>query len=129
MSSQNAGIDALRIDRSTTNRNEKRRGFLPLAVIIFILGGVGIWWTASSRGLEVTTVAGREQSAASTGPRTLLNASGYVTARRAATVSSKVTGKVTEVNIEEGLKVETGHVLARLDSSNVEAGLRLVEAQ
>ena len=38
----------------------------------------------------------------------MLNASGYVTARREATVSSKVTGKVVEVLIEEGMKVEEG---------------------
>jgi multidrug efflux pump subunit AcrA (membrane-fusion protein) len=59
----------------------------------------------------------------------VLNASGYVTARRSATVSSKVTGKVVEVLVEEGMKVEEGQVLARLDSSNVEASLRLAEAQ
>jgi len=58
----------------------------------------------------------------------VLNASGYVTARRAATVSSKVTGKVTELLIEEGLKVQEGQVLARLDDTNVKASLRLAEA-
>ncbi|HET6407304.1 MAG TPA: efflux RND transporter periplasmic adaptor subunit, partial [Chthoniobacteraceae bacterium] len=71
----------------------------------------------------------REQSTVGAGPRTLLNASGYVTARRAATVSSKVTGKVMEVNVEEGKLVEVNQVLAKLDSSNVEASLRLAEAQ
>jgi multidrug efflux pump subunit AcrA (membrane-fusion protein) len=47
----------------------------------------------------VTEVAGNP------GERTVLNASGYVTARRKATVSSKVTGKVVEVLIEEGARV------------------------
>lgn len=61
--------------------------------------------------------------------RTVLNASGYVTARRAATVSSKVTGKVVEVLVEEGMKVKEGQILARLDDTNVKASLRLVEAQ
>ena len=63
------------------------------------------------------------------GGGTVLNASGYVTARRQATVSSKVTGKVIEILIEEGMEVEEGQVLARLDVSNVGAGLRLAEAQ
>ena len=45
----------------------------------------------------------------------MLNASGYVTARRRATVSSKITGKVVEVNVEEGMAVTQGQVLARLD--------------
>ena len=61
--------------------------------------------------------------------RTVLNASGYVTARRQATVSSKVTGKVTEVLVEEGMKVQEGQVLARLDDTNVKTSLRLAEAQ
>jgi transcriptional regulator of acetoin/glycerol metabolism len=52
----------------------------------------------------------------------VLNASGYVTARRAATVSSKVTGKVIEVLIEEGMKVKEGQVVARLDDTNVKTG-------
>jgi RND family efflux transporter MFP subunit len=69
------------------------------------------------------------RGAAGGGGRTLLNASGYVTTRLAATVSSKVTGKVAEILIEEGMKVEKGQVLARLDASNVETGLRLAEAQ
>ena len=66
---------------------------------------------------------------ASGAERTVLNASGYVTARRQATVSSKVTGKVTEVLVEEGLRVKEGQVLARLDDTNVKASLRLAEAQ
>jgi RND family efflux transporter MFP subunit len=61
--------------------------------------------------------------------RTVLNASGYVTARRQATVSSKVTGKVTEVLVEEGLRVREGQTLARIDDTNVKTSLRLAEAQ
>jgi RND family efflux transporter MFP subunit len=59
----------------------------------------------------------------------VLNASGYVTARRRATVSSKVTGKVIEVNVEEGMAVREGQVLARLDDSTVRASLELARAQ
>jgi len=59
----------------------------------------------------------------------VLNASGYVTARRQATVSSKVTGKVIEVLVEEGKRVEAGQVLARVDDTNIKASRRLAEAQ
>jgi RND family efflux transporter MFP subunit len=59
----------------------------------------------------------------------VLNASGYVTARREATVSSKVTGKVTEILIEEGVRVEVDQVLARLDDTNVKGNLLLAQAQ
>jgi RND family efflux transporter MFP subunit len=52
-----------------------------------------------------------------------------VTARREATVSSKVTGKVIEVLIEEGMKVKEGQILARLDDSNTKTGLDVAQAQ
>src|SRR5207247_9342549 len=54
---------------------------------------------------------------------------GAVTARRRATASSKITGKVVEVNDEEGMSVIEGQLLARLDDSNAKAALMLVEAQ
>ncbi len=59
----------------------------------------------------------------------LLDASGYVVARRQATVSSKVTGRVIQVLIEEGQHVSTGQVIARLDPSNARAGLDQATAQ
>jgi RND family efflux transporter MFP subunit len=59
----------------------------------------------------------------------VLDASGYVTARRQATVSAKITGKVTEVLIEEGMRVQEGDVLARLDDTEAKAQLALAQAQ
>jgi RND family efflux transporter MFP subunit len=59
----------------------------------------------------------------------VLNASGYVTARRRATVSSKITGKVVAVNVEEGMAVREGQILARLDDATARAALALAEAQ
>jgi RND family efflux transporter MFP subunit len=53
----------------------------------------------------------------------ILDASGYVVARRQATVSSKITGKVVEVLIEEGQRVEDGEVIARLDETNARAAV------
>jgi len=128
MSSEKAAIDGLRIDRSKKTASERPGWLMPLILVVIILAGGGAWLIARPRAVPVETVAVREQSAAA-GPRTLLNASGYVTARRAATVSSKVTGKVMEVNVEEGMKVEANQVLAKLDSSNVEASFLLAEAQ
>jgi RND family efflux transporter MFP subunit len=58
----------------------------------------------------------------------VLNASGYVTARRRATVSSKITGKVVEVNVEEGQAVREGQILARLDDATYRAALALAQA-
>src|SRR5271154_3259969 len=62
-------------------------------------------------------------------PASLLDASGYIVARRRATVSSKVTGKVVEVRLEEGQRVEAGEIIARLDDSNWKAALAQSNAQ
>jgi len=67
--------------------------------------------------------------AGASAPGSILNASGYVVARRRATVSSKVTGKVMDVLIEEGHPVRAGQVLAHLDDSQARAALALAEAQ
>jgi RND family efflux transporter MFP subunit len=59
----------------------------------------------------------------------VLDASGYVTARRQATVSAKMTGKVAEILIEEGMQVKAGDVLARLDDTEARAQLALDQAR
>ncbi|MCG3129399.1 MAG: Multidrug resistance protein MdtA [Phycisphaerae bacterium] len=126
MGPEKSTLDALRIDRTQRGRN---RSAAPSAIVILVLLGgaaAAYFWTTRPRVIEVRTITVR--AGASGGAATLLNASGYVTARRQATVSSKVTGKVTEVAIEEGMTVEAGQVLARVDASNVETSLRLAEA-
>jgi RND family efflux transporter MFP subunit len=102
------------------------------ALLVIVLVAIGIvWWMKQPKAAALQAVVVRKEAPTAGGAQntTLLNASGYVTARRSATVSSKVTGKVSEVLVEEGMKVEPGKVLARLDSSNVKASLRLAEAQ
>jgi RND family efflux transporter MFP subunit len=100
------------------------------AGLLVALGIAGaLWWQSGARAVPVRTVAARELAAANGGERTLLNASGYVVARRQATVSAKLTGKIAEVLVDEGMRVQAGQVLARLDASNLEASLKLAEAQ
>ena len=127
MSPDKATLDELRIDRRTTPRSTAL-GWLLVLVLVFVALGVGVaWWIKRPKAVAVRTIAVLELSVG--GQKTLLNASGYVTARRVATVSSKASGKVMEVLVEEGRRVEAGQVLARLDSSNVEKSLQLAEAQ
>jgi RND family efflux transporter MFP subunit len=59
----------------------------------------------------------------------LLNASGYVTPRRRATIAAKITGRVHEIFAEEGIRVEPGQVLARLDDSDAQARLASARAE
>ena len=121
-------LDDLRIERKSKPDPSSRVWLLAITVVLFAIFAGAAWQFLRPKAIPVRTVI----ASAVTGPgveRTVLNASGYVTARRAATVSSKVTGKVVEVLIEEGLKVKEGQVLARLDNTNVKASLRLAEAQ
>jgi len=129
LSADKISLDSLRIDRDSAPA--QRRGWLtPLIFLAVAAVGVGLWfWRQMPRPAEVRTVPVRALNAEQGASRTLLNASGYVEARRAATVSSKVTGKVVEVLIEEGMKVEAGQVLARLDDSNIKESLLIAEAQ
>ncbi len=121
-------LSALRIERAPLAPAGRGWGrWLALLVLLAAIGGGARWWSQRVVPLEVE-VAPVSQRAAGT-QASVLNASGYVTARRRATVSSKVTGKVVEVNVEEGMAVREGQVLARLDDSTVRAALALSRAQ
>ena len=126
MDSKPPSLDALRIDRSQTP--PKPRGGWWIILILLGLLGAGTWWFTRTKPVSVKITTVRMQSTGG-GGKTLLNASGYVTTRLDATVSSKITGKVAEILVEEGMKVEKGQVLAKLDSSNTLASLHLAEAQ
>ena len=96
-----------------------------LVVLAVVLIVVQPWRVA-------VAVATAQPAAASGGAAqgaSLLDASGYVVARRQATVSSKITGRVTQVLIEEGQHVRAGQVIARVDDSNLRAGLDQASAQ
>lgn len=120
-------LEDLRIDRSDLPAERSRlKTYLVVFLLVALVAG-GIWRSKQAKVPVVTTQVVKEKT--DSGPRTLLNASGYVNARRAATVSSKVTGKVVEVKVEEGMKVEAGQLLAKLDDSNAAASMHLAEAQ
>ncbi len=122
-------LDALRIDRSKIPQDSGNWRLWWILLLLLLLAGAGFWWFTRTKAIPVKTAVVAAQSSNSSGGRTLLNASGYVTTRLDATVSSKITGKVTEILVEEGMKVEKDQILARLDASNVESSLRLAEAQ
>lgn len=130
MAVEKATLDQLRIDRRPPPTRSPRLALGLAAGLLVALGIAGaLWWQSGARAVPVRTVAARELAAANGGERTLLNASGYVVARRQATVSAKLTGKIAEVLVDEGMRVQAGQVLARLDASNLEASLKLAEAQ
>jgi len=121
-------LSSLRIERAPLSAPSRRWG--RWVVLLLLLGGAGagVWWW-SQRVVPIEVEVAQVSQRAVGAQASVLNASGYVTARRRATVSSKVTGKVIEVNVEEGMAVREGQVLARLDDSTMRAALELARAQ
>jgi len=121
-------LAALRLEREPDIQPRRRWVvWLVLAVFLIAAGGGAWWWFSRERPVEVETATVSSRQAGT--QAAVLNATGYVTARRRATVSSKITGKVIEVNIEEGMAVRQGQVLARLDAETQSASVALAEAQ
>jgi RND family efflux transporter MFP subunit len=123
-------LEQLRID--PTQRDEhsgSRRGlWIAAAVVVaLIAAGVALFVLRGQR-FEVEAAVAAAPSAAA-GPTAILQATGYVTARRQATVSAQITGTLTQVLIEEGEHVKAGQVLARLDDTAQRASLAQSAAQ
>jgi RND family efflux transporter MFP subunit len=122
-------ISQLKIDRTASEK--AGRGWLWWVVGGAVVVAAVAWFTLlqpGSSGLLVETDVARKPPSAAAAS-SVLDASGYVVARRQATVSSKVTGKVEQVFIEEGMRVEEGEIVATLDDSTQQAQLELAIAQ
>ena len=121
-------LASLRIDKSA--RGGGGRGALIVVGLLLLAVAAGVvYWARREPVVEIRTAEAAVRTGAAGAANAVLNASGYVTARRRATVSSKVTGKVMEIFVEEGQEVRQGQVLARLDDSQLRAMLNVDEAQ
>jgi multidrug efflux pump subunit AcrA (membrane-fusion protein) len=131
MSQQKPSLSDLRIDDHARSGGSGRMGLAALVLVAAVVAGAALWYgLRAPRAVPVRVAAVVETSASAggSGPA-VLNASGYVTARRRATVSSKMTGKVVDVLVEEGMAVRAGQVLARLDDTTPRRYLELAEAE
>ncbi len=134
MNNQNEMLRSLRIDRGSENAAARGVGLLAvlgIGLVSAVLAGAGVWFLKpgaepGAQGRPATqTAQGADGNAAST-PASVaaaggLTASGYVVARRRATVAAEVIGRVIEVRVEEGQTVRKGEVLALLDASLAQA--------
>ena len=123
-------LGQLRIDRGTEPAGPVigKRTFITggVVVLLLLLGG-GAWLALSARGaLAVHTAVAQSLGG---GAASVLDATGYVTARREATVSAQITGKVTEVLFDEGDHVSAGQVIARLDDTAQRAAMAQAQAE
>jgi RND family efflux transporter MFP subunit len=124
-------LASLKIDHGARAGGGGRGGWIALVVIVLLVlvAGGGWFWAQRVQAAPVKTTTVTASTGAGAAAGAVLNASGYVTARRRATVSSKVTGKVLEIFVEEGKAVKKGQVLARLDDAQMRAGLEVARAQ
>ncbi|MBW8894770.1 MAG: efflux RND transporter periplasmic adaptor subunit [Acidobacteria bacterium] len=122
-------LASLHIDHSARAGSSRRGLWITVLIALVVVAVAGWAWTTRVDAIPVKTTEVKAQTGGGAAAGAVLNASGYVTARRRATVSSKVTGKVLEVFVEEGRAVQKGQVLAKLDDSQVRASLAVGEAQ
>ncbi|MGE5321687.1 MAG: efflux RND transporter periplasmic adaptor subunit [Actinomycetota bacterium] len=114
-------LGSLRIDdhKRGSGKAGKRVAVLLAALIVLAAIGIGVYsYAPRAAAVEVATV-----QQADSGPQVLLNASGYVTPQRRATVAAKITGRVTGVFFTEGMHVQQGFILAKLDDSDTQKTL------
>jgi RND family efflux transporter MFP subunit len=132
MEDKTALLDQLRIDRSAPPPSRSSRRWLLPGLALLLLAGLLAGWLLRPSAVPVHVATARAAGSGHGGaaaPASVLDASGYVVARRQATVASKVTGKLIELDIEEGDHVKSGQVIARLDDSNARAALNQAIAQ
>jgi RND family efflux transporter MFP subunit len=96
-------------------------------LVVVAIAAAGAWWFLTSRPVVVQTAVAMLPAQGANGSA-VLQATGYVTARRQATVSSQITGTLTAVLIEEGDHVQKGQVLARLDDNALRAAVNAAQA-
>jgi RND family efflux transporter MFP subunit len=128
MSENKPSLDALRIDRKAV-KPRSRMPMLAGALALLLLGGAGaaayVYWPKPAVSVRAVIAEARGDVGAGGG----LDATGYVVARRMATISAKVGGRLAELNVEEGQRIEKGIIVARLDDSNYAAALRQSQAR
>jgi RND family efflux transporter MFP subunit len=131
MDDKSALLQQLRIDRgSALVRSGNGRVWLAAAAVMVAAAALAAWWWTRPGAVRVHVVAAQAIAgggAAAAG--SILDASGYVVARRQATVASKITAKMVELDIEEGDHVKAGQIIAKLDDTNIRAALNQATAQ
>jgi RND family efflux transporter MFP subunit len=122
-------LDKLRLDKGTATRQKRPKLLWPGSIlfVLILVGAGGLYGLRADDSVPVGFAVARAPEGGKSA--SLLDASGYVVARRQATVAAKITARVTEILIEEGQHVSAGQIMARLDDSNIHAALVQAEAQ
>jgi RND family efflux transporter MFP subunit len=131
MDDKSALLHQLRIDRGGEQQpSGNKRTVIVVALVCALVIGAAVWYWMRPAPIAVHIALAKpmDQSGAPVAA-SILDASGYVVARRQAAVASKITGKMVELNIEEGDRVKAGQIIAKLDDANIRASLNAALAQ
>ncbi|HEY8048584.1 MAG TPA: efflux RND transporter periplasmic adaptor subunit [Ramlibacter sp.] len=124
-------MNELRIEgreREQEGARVPRWAWIAVAVVVVLAALAGAaWWFIGARPIPVQT-ADAVAPAGATGAGAVLQATGYVTAHRQATVSAQITGTLTKVLIEEGESVKQGQVIAQLEDNGLRAAYEVARA-
>ncbi|MGO1070679.1 efflux RND transporter periplasmic adaptor subunit [Lysobacter sp. CA199] len=125
-------LKELRIDRNrpAQSAGPGRGAIIGIAIALVVVLAVAGWFVFGRNSAPQVKTAGVTAIGGGNGAgSSVLDATGYIVARRIATVSAKITGKVREVMIEEGQRVEAGQIMATLDPIDADAQRSLSAAQ
>lgn len=135
MEKESSRLEGLKIDRDSAAGGSSSKWLWGLGgsgIAALILFGIWIFGDAENESASAALTSETETQTPApvrAANASLLDAAGYVVARRQATVASKVQGKLLEVLVEEGDQVEENQILARLDDANVRAAMNQARAR
>jgi RND family efflux transporter MFP subunit len=129
MDDKSALLNQLRIDRNGEPAGAGHGRLWLAGVGAVLVAGAALWFWLRPTGMPIHTAVAQAVTHESAATASILDASGYVVARRQATVASKITAKMVELDIEEGEHVKANQIIARLDDSNIRASLAQAGAQ
>lgn len=118
-------IAKLKIDRGSVAPKRRRRiRWWMVVLALIVAGGIVLWLMPRPVAVQTASVVTRYPAQ----QVTVLTASGYVVAQRKAAVATKATGRLEQLNVQEGSRVKKGDLLARIDSRDVQAQLAAAQA-
>ncbi len=120
-------LGSLRIHDGQRSQSKMGKRIFYASIPVIIFAGIVAAAFAFRNQKPVVEVATAAKPDAG-GLQALLNASGYITPRRRATIAAKITGRVTGVFFDEGTRVAEGQLLATLDDSDVKRALDSAKA-
>lgn len=126
MTSPKPDLSRLKIDRTQLPPDDGRKRWWIAGIVLIALLGAAYFLFRGSSAVQVQVV--RAEVVGGGGNTAGITANGYVVARTRASVSSRISGRLASLGVEEGSRVRRGQVMARLENADYEAAVAQAEA-